>query len=272
MKTARNAAFTLLELLVVISIIAMLVAMLLPALSSAREVSRKVVCGSNLSQLNKSLQNYAADEKDQIVPGGARQQHVAGADTETYASILVVKNYLTCKSPATVTDKPITGSVFYCPSGLSDLASDRSPNYATDPMAYRPWRIASGALSPGLVVDTWYAVNGSTTSNTTSFENAPFRRVPNDWDDNDYTLCRISKIPNPHKFVAMFDGVFMNLTARPVRANARHTADRDINMSFFDGHVSSILTTQRSMSAADYTSATALNTLWSTVEWRLDQN
>src|SRR5271155_2103909 len=65
-----SAGFTLVELSVVIAMTAILTALLLPALSSAKEKSRRAVCKSNLHQLYFVLQNYSDDNAD-VLPSAA---------------------------------------------------------------------------------------------------------------------------------------------------------------------------------------------------------
>ncbi len=61
MKTTSRSGFTIIELLVVVSIIAMLVGMLLPAIGRARDTARVNVSKSNLRQLGIAHQTYAAE-------------------------------------------------------------------------------------------------------------------------------------------------------------------------------------------------------------------
>ncbi len=81
MRVRAWAAFTLLELLVVVAVIAVLASLLLPALARAQGAARKSVCVSNLHQLGLSWQIYLTDQADRFpdrrdlktsLPGGYR--------------------------------------------------------------------------------------------------------------------------------------------------------------------------------------------------------
>src|SRR5271168_4629557 len=79
MRKANHDGFTLLELLVVIAIIAVLAALLLPAISHAKSRSRRIQCAGNLHQLGLALQQFIGDNK--VYPGlGGSEQHPGWMD------------------------------------------------------------------------------------------------------------------------------------------------------------------------------------------------
>lgn len=66
----KKKGFTLVELLVVIAIIALLMSILMPALSKVRQIAYRIVCGSNLTGIGKSMLVYAQDNDEQFPISG----------------------------------------------------------------------------------------------------------------------------------------------------------------------------------------------------------
>jgi len=108
-NSRKPKAFTLVELLIVIAIIAILLAVLVPTLNKVREQTRKVVCASNLKQIGLLLEFYCADNKAFYPP--------------TYSG-----NYMNCAIVYDPTsDLPKSGLVLVLPylfKGKGDYAND----------------------------------------------------------------------------------------------------------------------------------------------------
>ena len=118
MRKGKNAGriFTLVELLVVIAIIAILAAMLLPALQQARERARTVQCAGNQKQIFLGMNHYADDYSDYLPPV------ILNLPSATYhlAQILSrTTNYLPYQGTADDSSRR-RNSVFICPSVLPE--------------------------------------------------------------------------------------------------------------------------------------------------------
>lgn len=82
----RRRGFTLVELLVVVSIIALLISILLPSLKRARDQARQTVCASNMRGLVMAVHTYATANDDHLVTvglshGGSVNEHAAWINT-----------------------------------------------------------------------------------------------------------------------------------------------------------------------------------------------
>ena len=72
MKAKKKNGFTLIKLLVVIAIIAILAAMLLPALSKAKQKAQRIKCTNNMHQMGMAFTMFAGDRNDMFPPACLR--------------------------------------------------------------------------------------------------------------------------------------------------------------------------------------------------------
>ena len=131
-KESGSRSFSLIELLVVIAIIAILAAMLLPALNQARNKAADISCASNQKQLGQYLLLYIQESND-IIPGATRNWNLSSSGHPSWLSVIYVR-YVDPQSTSPKYDwLSEKGRVFQC-------SAMRDREYATRPRPRAPRR------------------------------------------------------------------------------------------------------------------------------------
>jgi prepilin-type N-terminal cleavage/methylation domain-containing protein/prepilin-type processing-associated H-X9-DG protein len=156
---SRRAAFTLVELLVVIGIIAILAGLLLPSLNRAQSQARSIKCLSNIRQIIQGMMAYSAQNRGYIVPSynlpfapGATTNDNGGPNQplDGWACILARDGFVPTSGENQPPGMPFylvdTDSVFYCPDtvdtpGIINGQTTQSGTAAdqANPRGYADW-------------------------------------------------------------------------------------------------------------------------------------
>ncbi len=229
-QRTKRKAFTLVELLVVIGIIALLISILLPALSKAKESANAVACQSNLRQLMLAFIMFADDHKGylpggkhDIVPNpnpdpekadwllGPNGVNTSAADRQTYGVTRgTIYRYLKNKK------------VYLCPSsgdvGVYNVGA--GSNGYTD---YSVFNILPGAKLNKLKQDSYYTYGGKRYTVPTPIivqEDSACINM-NNTEGGHSNTDMISKVHNKGSFYPRRDGSMYNFI-RPGRLEANH--------------------------------------------------
>tara|TARA_E500000318_G_scaffold8683_4_gene8078 strand:- start:99 stop:1022 length:924 start_codon:yes stop_codon:yes gene_type:complete len=199
----RRGAFTLIELLVVIAIIALLIGILLPSLSSARASAQRVVCQSNMRQLELAHQLYIEDYKGRFIDAALPHGSLAGDVRSTW--LIALQDY--GAAPESLYS-PVDRSIW---RSVEDGGSDEGASL----VQLRSWFVQNEDLltdndfgndpeQPEIVRLTSYGLNGYTAQTVSPFLNpdpVTGRRLD---QGNAYTkITRIPRTSQTIHFVMM---------------------------------------------------------------------
>jgi prepilin-type N-terminal cleavage/methylation domain-containing protein len=127
-NSARKAGFTLIELLVVIAIIAILAAILLPVLASAKERANRAMCTNNLRQIGVGTLIYAGDNNNYVIPAKPQSNSGVPPFNPPFVQYAIFSQYTNALAGVGLPLVEGGPSVWSCPE-IPGLPHDDAENY-----------------------------------------------------------------------------------------------------------------------------------------------
>jgi prepilin-type N-terminal cleavage/methylation domain-containing protein/prepilin-type processing-associated H-X9-DG protein len=264
-KPARKA-FTLVELLVVIGIIAVMISILLPSLNKARRQAKAVQCASNMRQVASAMLMYINNNKGNHPPSQIKAGGDCYPDGWWFSTELVRQKYIAAPNNYANGTLNLSGNnPFRCPEGIEeDGLKGGAGDYPTD-LKNNCWMIGNEtqAKAQKFGVVSWYMLNSrnlSTSGYLQSYKSMPFLyfsdnsagHPSSDLADPRWSR-KINHVRKSAEMVMIIEACDTNYPDQKQsskypnvylrRLGARHgkrTADGAnayTNLAFFDGHV-----------------------------------
>ena len=241
-------AFTLVELMVVVSIIAVLVAILLPTVGGVMKYADNLQCQSNLKQIAMSVLSYTTDYQGAIPPTMVKRK---GGAIYYWCNLLAMRD-LAGENTAqkTVGGQPVRTSqntVLLCPSSPLTYVRENDGGDETGRFLKPDHNLAQGWYRVGtteFATDCSYYWNGYTGTDAELRRRIPSLYVDESASNPKQSYHNIAEVPQRSHLAMVMDGVFwLNYgnNLRPQRIAARHYGEYGsrflTNIAFYDAHV-----------------------------------
>jgi len=254
----RKGGFTLIELLVVVAIIAVLAALLLPALSRAHRIAKATTCLSNSRQIGLAFVLYNNDNNDGVIPSYNMTGVNGGPDTPLDGwAPLTDRDYMRG-------NRANSGSVFTCPEmvDVEGMAAGQTGSDPRNPKGWMDWpnlrmgtaNVATTIPERGLnrVIRVGYWINANNPiGETTTVVNDTFYTASVGYGPGSngqfIRQTRTSAFSRPATLIVLADGVYAGkhgknrIGAKDSRIGYRHPGGvGSANVTFADGHTGRI--------------------------------
>ncbi len=237
-------AFTLVELMVVVTLMAVLVAMLLPAVGGVMKYADRLQCQSNLKQIAMSALSYTTDYQGAIPPTMVKRK---GGTIYYWCNLLAMRE-LAAENTAqkTADGQPVRTSqntVLLCPSSSLTYVRENDTFDKPDHDLAQGWYRAGNTE---FATDCSYYWNGYTGTDTELRRRIPSLYVNESASNPSQSYHNIAEVPQRSHLAMVMDGVFWldnRGAANLPRIAARHYGEYGsrflTNIAFYDAHVES---------------------------------